>query len=158
MTFEIGTSRQAIGMRTVVCGIGNRMRGDDAAGPMVIDELNKTLDDNNILLLDCEHFPESFIKRILDFRPEKIILVDTADFGEKPGTFRKIDIDSVKKQSLSTHRLPLTLLVNYLKSRIDFKLIFLGIQPKQRGFSNPVSGECKRAVKKLSKEIAETVR
>lgn len=134
------------------------MRGDDAAGPMVIDELNKTLKDDNILLLDCEHFPESFIKRILDFVPERIILVDTADMGDKPGTFRKIDIDSIKKQALSTHRLPLTLLVNYLKSKIDFKLVFLGIQPKQRGFDEPVSGECKRAVKKISKEITEMVK
>lgn len=145
-------------MKTVICGIGNRMRGDDAVGPMVIDELKKTLEDNNILLLDCEHFPESFIKRILDFVPERIILVDTADFGEKPGVFRKIDTHSIKKQPLSTHRLPLTLLVNYLRSKINFKLVFLGIQPKQTGFDKPVSGECKRAVKRISKEITEMVK
>ncbi|UCD07383.1 MAG: hydrogenase maturation peptidase HycI [Candidatus Aenigmatarchaeota archaeon] len=145
-------------MKTVICGVGNRMRGDDAAGPMVIDELKKTLKDNNILLLDCEHFPENFLKRILDFKPEKLILVDTADMGDKPGTFRKIDLDSVKKQALSTHKLPLTLLVNYLRSKIDFKLVFLGIQPKQRGFDEQVSGECKRAVKNISKEITEMVK
>jgi len=145
-------------MKTVVCGIGNRTRGDDAVGPMVIDELKKTIKDGNTLLLDCEFFPEAFIKDILDFIPERIILVDTVDLGEKPGTFRKIDTDSIKKQALSTHRLPLTLLVNYLKARLDFELVFLGIQPKQIGFDKPVSVECKKAVNRISKTIIETIK
>ena len=144
-------------MRTVICGIGNRIRGDDAVGPMVIDELKKTLKNDNTLLLDCEHFPESFIKRITEFRPEKVVLVDTADFGAKPGMFRTIDTDSIKKQALSTHKMPLTLLVNYLRSKIDFELVFLGVQPKQRGFDEKVSSECRAAVKRVSRVIKEII-
>jgi hydrogenase 3 maturation protease len=147
-------------MKTVVCGVGNRMRGDDAAGPMVIDELKKTdaADSDDILLLDCGHFPENLMKRILDFRPERLILIDTADLGESPGSFRTIDTDSVRKQALSTHRMPLTMLVNYLRSRIEFQLVFLGIQPKQTGFDALVSEECRNAVRKISREIIEMIK
>jgi hydrogenase 3 maturation protease len=144
-------------MRTVVCGIGNRMRGDDAAGPMVIDELKKT-PTGDVLLIDCGHSPEGFIKRILDFRPERLILVDTVDLKEKPGTFRRIGTGSIKKQALSTHKLPLTLMVNYLRSKTDFELVFLGVQPRHTGFDKPVSSECKRAVKDVSKAIKEMAR
>lgn len=144
-------------MRTVVCGIGNRVRGDDATGPMVIDKLKKTITNDDILLLDCEHFPENFMKRILDFHPDRMILIDTADFGGAPGDFQEIDIESIKKQALSTHKMPLTMFINYLKARIDFETVFLGVQPKHTGFDKPVSEECKSAVEQVTTRIIEII-
>ncbi len=140
-------------MRTVVCGIGNRMRGDDAAGPLVIDELNKTIKSEDTMFLDCGELPENMIKRITSFKPDKLILVDTADLGEEPGTFRKIKTEEIKDQAISTHRMPLTMLVKFLNSRIKFDLVFIGIQPKQSGLNEPVSLECKMAVRKVAKMI-----
>ncbi len=147
-------------MRTVVCGIGNRMRGDDAAGPMVIDGLKRSPSGRNsdrVLLLDCGHFPENFVKKIIGFRPGRIILVDTADFGGKPGDFREISKEEIKYHVLSTHRMPLTMLVDYLKSEIDFEFVFLGIQPGQTGFGDPVSRECQKAVEEATGMIREMV-
>jgi hydrogenase 3 maturation protease len=135
------------------------MRGDDSVGPMVIDELKKTnaADSRDVLLLDCQHFPESFLKQITEFKPDKLIMVDTSDFKGKPGEFREIDPDSVKKQSLSTHRMPLTMMIDYLRSRIDFELVFIGVQPKQTGFDIPVSDECRRAVKEVNRFIISSL-
>lgn len=148
-------------MKTAVCGIGNRMRGDDAAGPLVIDELKKTLGKNkskDILLLDCGEIPEGMIKRITNFRPGRIILVDTADLKEKPGAFREIDPKEIMDSVLSTHKMPLTMLIKFLRSRIDFTLVFIGIQPRQSALDDPVSMECRIAVRKVSRDIKKIIR
>jgi len=101
--------------------------------------------------------PENFIKQITKFNPDKIIMIDTADFGGKAGEFREIEPESIKKQSISTHKMPLTMLIDYLRSRIGFNLIFIGIQPKQAGLDTPISDECKRAVKNVSYLISKTL-
>ena len=144
-------------MKTVVCGVGNRMRGDDAAGPMVIDELATRVKNKTVLLIDCESLPENFIKQITKFNPDKIIMVHTAHFNGKAGEFREIDPESIKKQSISTHKMPLTMLIDYLRSRISFDLVFIGIQPKHAGLDTQISDECKRAVKNVSYLISKTL-
>ncbi len=140
-------------MRTVVCGIGNRMRGDDAAGPLVIDKLKKAVKTKDVLLLDCGELPENLITRITKFKPDKLILIDSADLGEQPGAFREINQEEIKDHVLSTHKMPLTMLVKFLNSKIKFDLIFIGIQPKQSGLNEPVSLECKMAVRKVTELV-----
>jgi hydrogenase 3 maturation protease len=137
-------------MRTVVCGIGNRMRGDDAAGPMVIDELGKDPVRDDVLLLDCGELPENLIRRITGFRPRRLILVDSADLGASPGAFREISREEIGGHAVSTHRMPLAMLLDFLESRIGFDLVFIGIQPKQSGLNEPVSPECRSAVSKVA--------
>jgi hydrogenase 3 maturation protease len=166
MTVDLKTnafneSDQIIIMKTAVCGIGNRIRGDDAVGPLVIDELKKALGknkDKNILLLDCGEIPEGMIKRITAFKPHNLVLVDTADLKEKPGTFREIDPEEIMDHVLSTHKMPLTMLIKFLRSRIDFNLIFIGIQPRQTALGDPVSMECKIAVRKVSGDIEKMIK
>ncbi|MFC2143905.1 hydrogenase maturation peptidase HycI [Candidatus Aenigmatarchaeota archaeon] len=144
-------------MRTVVCGIGNRMRGDDAAGPLVIDKLKSVIRTKDVLLLDCGELPENLITQITKFKPNKLILIDSADLGSEPGAFREISQDEIKDHVLSTHRMPLTMLVKFLNSRIKFDLVFIGIQPKQSGLNEPVSLECKMAVRKVTELVTEMI-
>jgi hydrogenase 3 maturation protease len=140
--------------RVVVCGIGNRVRGDDAIGPLVIDSL-KDKEDENILLLSCESVPESFLGTIADFEPEKVILIDAVDFGKKPGTVDRVDMHTVKQLNLSTHKMPLTLFVDYLQKRIKFRLVFIGFQPKSLRLGDDISPECKKIVKSIKGMVLE---
>ncbi len=79
-------------MITVV-GIGNRLRGDDAVGPMVIDHLRAENNRDNLELheLDSDAFA------LLDFllNSERLILVDCAEMGESPGQIRVFSMDEV---------------------------------------------------------------
>jgi hydrogenase 3 maturation protease len=140
--------------RVVVCGIGNRIRGDDAIGPMVIDSLQDK-GDENILLLSCESVPESFLGRIVDFRPDKVILIDAVDFGREPGTVDRVDMHTVKQLNLSTHKMPLTLFVDYLQKRIKFRLVFIGFQPKSLRLGDDISPECGKSADLIKEMVLE---
>lgn len=133
-------------MRVAVCGIGNRIRGDDGVGPEVIRALRPDVQDSNILLLDCEYSPESLLGNLQDFSPEKVIMIDAVDLGKKPGSVGIVDIHSIKKQAMSTHKLPLNMFIDYLQGRMRFKLLFVGIQPRDIGFNKEMSREVREAI------------
>jgi len=67
-------------MKVCVCGVGNRMRGDDGIGPKVIEELEKThSNEKDILLLDAQANPENFVRDIENFKPDKLIIIDAVE-------------------------------------------------------------------------------
>jgi len=141
-------------MRVAICGIGNRIRGDDGVGPEVIRALRPEIQDSNVLLLDCEINPENLLSRLQEFSPQKLIVVDAVDIGKRPGSIAIIDIHSVKKHTMSTHKLPLNMFIDYLQSRMKFKLVFIGIQPKQTALNSEMSREVREAIP-FAKELVK---
>lgn len=141
-------------MSTIVCGIGNRMRGDDAIGPMVIDNLKGKI---QALLLDCGEAPESFLGKIEKAKPEKIIIVDAVHMDKPPGTIEIIDTTKIKGVVMSSHNIPMTLLLEYIQTRIKCKTVFIGIQPKQIGFNQEMSEECSKAVEKAAEKVLKLI-
>lgn len=134
-------------MRTVVCGVGNRMRGDDAVGPLVVDELVKSLKMRDVLLLDCGSAPENFTGKIEAFNPDKIVIIDAVDMGKRPGAVRIVEQDKIGGLRLSTHQMPLKMFIEYLMRRVNAEIVFVGVQPRDVGFDRKMSIECKKAVK-----------
>ncbi len=147
-------------MKVCVLGVGNRIRGDDGIGPAVIDELEKTYsDEKDVLLLNVQASPESFVRSIETFRPDKMIIIDSVEMSGYPGEVRQIDYHTIRKHSLSTHKLPLTLFIDFLQRKMKFKLLFFGVQPKTIGFNKRMSGPVKRSIPDIvslvSSHIAE---
>ena len=137
-------------MKICVCGVGNRIRGDDGVGPKVIKELHKTYSGNDsILLLDAQANPENFVRDIERFRPDKMIIIDAVEMGGFPGEVRQIDYDTIKKQALSTHKLPLSIFIDFLQRKMKFRLLFFGVQPKTIGFNKKMSGPVRRSIPDL---------
>ena len=68
------------------------------------------------------------------------------DLGKKPGSIDLVDIHTIRKQTMSTHKLPLNLFVDYLQTRMKFKLVFIGVQPKELELNSRMSRECRKAV------------
>jgi hydrogenase 3 maturation protease len=132
-------------MRVAVCGIGNRIRGDDGVGPEVITELRSQVSEE-CMLYDFDENPENFIGDLIDYGPEKVILVDAVDMGQKPGSVGLIDFHSVKKQVMSTHKMPVSMFIEHLQNRMRFKLIFVGVQPKDIGLNKEMSNEVRQAI------------
>ena len=66
--------------------------------------------------------------------------------GLEPGTVRIIPKEKVGVAHISTHGIPVSVLINYLEQSIK-KVIFIGIQP------DTMSGEMTEAVKQGSDEL-----
>jgi hydrogenase 3 maturation protease len=153
-------------MRTVICGIGNSMKGDDSIGPGVINALNNELEQGNgnlntenVMLLDCGTAPENFIGKITWFDPERVVIVDAVDMGKEPGTVEVIDTGKIIGDRVSTHKLPLSMFVEYLRDmfRKSLDITFIGAQPDGTAFSTPISQSGERAVDEIKKKILRMV-
>ncbi|MCK5372800.1 MAG: hydrogenase maturation peptidase HycI [Candidatus Aenigmarchaeota archaeon] len=140
-----------------VCGIGNSTRGDDACGPYVVEKLKEKGSDKCLHLIDCGLAPENFTGKIKALKPEKIVIVDAVDFGEDAGYFEKIDIEKIKGQLMSTHKLPVSLFIEFLQKEIGCDVEFIGIQPKGLGFCEAMSDECVLGCDKVVEIILDLV-
>jgi hydrogenase 3 maturation protease len=148
----------------VVLGVGNRLRGDDAIGCVVCDELRAGHDPiplgesgscskpPDLLVVDCGDTPENYIQTVADRRPTRILVVDCCDFGAKPGEFRLFSRPEIERLSyglLSTHTLPLTLTADMLSLETKATIELLGIQPQQIEFGTELSEPVRRALPEL---------
>lgn len=139
--------------RTVVLGVGNERKGDDAAGIRVVDELKKRADPSELLLIKGGSIPENFTAQIKDFEPNYIIIIDSTDFDGEPGQFSLIEPEKISNKKISSHNLPLSMIVDYLRRETDAEIIFIGIQPDQIKISDQISEAVERGVQEVSKLI-----
>lgn len=134
--------------KAIILGIGNVMRGDDGAGPILISRLKRKTRAN---LLDCGEVPEDYTQPIIDAKPDKIVVVDAADWNGLPGEIKSIDPEEINNLSFSTHDSSLKMFMKYLRKHLPkVSIIIIGIQPKRRGFLDSLSPEVEKAVGRLS--------
>lgn len=151
-TLPLQALRGELKGKIVLLGVGNRIRGDDAAGPELIEILKKKLPDtrNEIFLFDGEEVPEDYVVPIANLKPNLVIIVDVVDFGSRPGTIKLFPIRQIPQGSFSTHRLSLRFLGSYLEKETQAKIYLLGIQPKSIKLGEKLSLEVKKALSDLA--------
>jgi hydrogenase 3 maturation protease len=143
---------------TIVLGIGNRLGGDDAAGNCVVDMLNrrrrraKALLPAEIMAIDAGTAPESYTSVIRQHQPDLLILVDAADMGLPPGALRTITPEKISILSFSTHHMPLSMFIAYVKEFCG-KVLLVGVQPAR----TETGGDISKAVRKSMKRLAEAI-
>jgi len=74
--------------RTVVIGIGNRLRGDDAAGVVVAEQLRPRVRDG-VEVVSCDEEPSRLMEAWEG--AESVLLVDTVSSGSPPGTLHRVE-------------------------------------------------------------------
>lgn len=146
------------GSRVVVMGIGSDFRGDDAAGVKVIGELENEINSSRVSLINAGSIPENFTSKISDFNPTHVILIDAVDFTGEPGDITLVNPEDITGGVTSTHRLPLSILINYIMKRNDAKVILLGIQPGQIEMNSKMTPEVDAGVRELSRVLIERLR
>ncbi|OFZ69745.1 MAG: hydrogenase maturation peptidase HycI [Bdellovibrionales bacterium RIFOXYD1_FULL_44_7] len=136
--------------RLVVVGVGSELRNDDIAGVLVARKLEKIIEESKLDRLRAvvgSSAPESVTGEIIKFKPTHVLIVDTAEIGSEPGQIGIIEASEIQGVSFSTHMLPLSVTVSYLKASIPGLEVFvLGIQPKNIEFGFVVSKEVTSAV------------
>ncbi len=130
-------------------GIGSESRGDDAAGIKVVTQLRKEISSPDVLFIDGGTVPENYTSKVKKFEPKTVILIDSVHFGEEPGTVSRVDPSEIVQESVSTHRLPLSKLIEYLKIETDAEVILLGIQPENLDIGSGISEKVQKSVDEL---------
>ena len=128
--------RRRLKGKVLLIGAGNTLRGDDGAGPSIIDLL---IDKVNAALLDVGEIPESYFSRIFEADPDTIVFLDAANFEANPGDLAILETDDIAGCCISTHQMPMNLFFNYIQQNSRAEIFALGIQPAQIGFGESMS-------------------
>jgi hydrogenase 3 maturation protease len=145
------------GRRVVLVGIGSPIRGDDAVGLRVI-ELLEGMKLGDVLLLSTEIVPESYTGKIREFKPTHVLMIDAADFNGEPGEGRMIPTQQIGGVTMSTHSLPLTIFVDYLRKTLCSNVALLGVQSQNIGFGTGLTPEVEEGAQKIAKVLYEVLR
>ncbi len=120
----------------VVLGVGRRGHGDDAAGPLLIDQLPTAPD---IVGIDCGTAPENFLGVVARHRPGLVLLVDATHTGALPGTVQVLSPDQLTHTDLGTHGLTPALFLQVLQEQVGAPCFVLAIEPERVGLDLPPS-------------------
>jgi hydrogenase 3 maturation protease len=138
---------------TVIVGIGNILKGDDGAGPLVCEQLKR----ENICadMIDAGTVPENYIQKIIKKAPQNLLVIDAIDFGATPGTIRIFEAEQLNSHIISTHSLSPRLFVDMICQDISIDVYFIGIQPAHLQLGQSISQQVSLAIKELSKTLEE---
>jgi coenzyme F420 hydrogenase subunit delta len=123
--------------RVVVYGCGNTLKGDDGAGPAVVELLEKENLPDSVGMLDIGTSIKQvlFDMRLLEPKPERIIIVDaTTQEGHKPGESWEIDVDELIPQKVKDYSFHLFPSLNLLKLIRDETQVEIKILVVQTGY------------------------
>ncbi|HUW18340.1 MAG TPA: hydrogenase 3 maturation endopeptidase HyCI [Sedimentisphaerales bacterium] len=141
------------GSKTLIVGIGNLLKGDDAAGPLIC----RSLKDSGISadLIDAGTVPENYIQTIIRKNPRTLLIIDAIDFGQAPGTVGIFKPEQLSSIVFSTHSLSPRLFVDVIEQAIEVDVYFMGIQPANTRLGQSLSPRVRQAVRRISKALIE---
>lgn len=135
--------------KIAILGIGNRLRGDDAAGSIIAENLAA----KGMTSFDSSTVPENFTGALRKAAPDTLIIVDACNIGIKPGEFRKVPLHKFENNdSFNSHSPEIIELINYLHEFIP-EILFIGIEPSSMELDTRLSHEVESGIKKLEKII-----
>jgi len=141
------------GSKTVIVGIGQELKGDDGAGPIVCRQLRQAKVCAE--LIDTGTAPENYIQPIIKKAPQNLLIIDAIDFGAPAGTIRIFKPEQLNSSIISTHTLSPRLFADMVRQDIETQVFFVGIQPAQIQLGQSLSGPVNRAVQSLVKHLIE---
>ena len=141
--------------RVVVVGVGNPLRGDDAAGCLVARRLQGT---PGVRVVEAEEVPESFVGDIAAAMPDVVALVDAVDLGAEPGAVAMLERERVATYAPTTHRMPLSLVMEVVQRRTGADVFLIAVQPLTLAFGAKVSPEVSATVEVLAAVLSELLR
>ncbi|MEM2088063.1 MAG: hydrogenase maturation protease [Thermoproteota archaeon] len=136
--------------RLIVLGIGNELRGDDAAGLLVARAL-KISNSERFKAVECGVSVEDCIDYALGEKPSHLLIVDAFPDGETMVLLDIADLES--RMPVSTHAIPLPVLLEAFGKPVETSVKILGIGVENFKLGSTVSKECLKIVRKVSEAI-----
>lgn len=146
--------------RTVVLGMGDRMKGDDGAGCEVSERLGREINRNNVKIINAENAVENYLGPVAKFKPGRVVLVDAVDFGGQAGEVKILEPRQVREATSSTHTFSLPVILEHIKNETGAQCLIVGIQPAIVAFTEGLSSQAEegvgRAVRLIKELLAKT--
>lgn len=131
----------------LVVGIGNIMKGDDAAGPVLAENMRAR--NKKTLSMNCGEVPENYLSKIISSGAKTVVLADAVAMKGAPGDTRLFSCEEIEGTGVSTHGISLALLADTIKQGSGADIYLLGIQPKSVKLGEPLSKDVEKAVAEL---------
>ena len=146
--------------KVAILAIGSEFRGDDAAGLLVAENLKKLIKKSSkkIKIFIGATAPENLTGDIKRFNPSHVLLIDSVDFKDKPGTILVLSPKDIGDGvSFSTHKMPAKVLMQYLANSFECDPILIGIQPLSIDFGKKPSKEVIGSAKEVASAIDKSL-
>jgi len=114
--------------RIAIIGIGDDLSPFDCLGMYAAQEIDK-LHLPAVRVFLSGTVPESVTAPIRRFKPDHVILLDSADLNVRPGTINVINPRKIEGNLISTHVLPLSEVMKFIAHDSKTRVTLLGIQP-----------------------------
>ena len=142
------------GKRILLLGVGNRLRGDDAVGSLMVERLKGKV---NIPLIDAGDVPENYLGPIEESGAEVVLVVDATEMGANAGDVAIFDIKQVQGMSISTHTANLGLMFQVIPPEKRPQVILVGIQPGSMELSQALSEPVRTAMEELAEMLVNSL-
>jgi hydrogenase 3 maturation protease len=140
--------------RIVFVGVGNRSRGDDAIGPLIIDLLAGGVPH----ALDVGPSPENYTGAIKKLKAKAIVFIDALIFKDlPPGAPQIVEIDDIRHLGESTHTLSLDVVMEYLKIETGADVFMIGVQPGRIAGGEGLSPGIPETTRKIARSIRDSL-
>jgi len=147
LSAEIGAAIAPRGT-TLLITVGNPLRADDGLGPFVGERV--TFRSPECRVINAYTTPENIAQSVIDLKPDKIILLDAARFGGRPGELKVIALDLIDRHTtLSTHSFPLGVTFSVVREDTGAELVVLGVEPGSVEFAEGLTPEVKKSALSL---------
>ncbi len=144
--------------RTLVIGVGNRDRGDDAVGPSVIDALRSyNADELETIVIEGD-LSDLALRWTAD---QAVVVVDAVRSGRQPGTIVAIDglsrAPSAGGHPISSHGVGLFEAIELARilNRLPQSLVIFGVEACSFDHFAPLSEPVAAAVPQLTEQVLE---
>ncbi|HUF39672.1 MAG TPA: hydrogenase 3 maturation endopeptidase HyCI [Anaerolineales bacterium] len=143
--------------RIAFVGVGQELRGDDAAGLLAVRRLAAELppEPEGLLVLEAGPAPENVTGPLRRFGPDLVLFIDAAWLETAPGTIRLLDPDGITGLGASTHTLPLSTVAAYLQAELGCRVAVLGVRPGDTAIGAPLSPPVAGAVEEIVRGLEE---
>jgi len=138
--------------RVVLFGIGNLLRSDDAAGPLLVERLRGRV---KAPCINAENAPERFFGEVLRARPDTLLIIDAVHLGAEAGSYRLLRPEELTGYGITTHDIPLGELLELFAKESGVDIWVLGIQPQRLEVAEGLSARVQKTVNELEKLLIE---
>lgn len=130
-------------------------KGDDRLGCALARALARKLPaEAKIRIVSGGEAPENFTGAIRAFAPSHVVLLDAVDHGLAAGTVFLADEGAIAVGDMTSHHLPLRLLMRFLSASIPCRVILVGVQPFSLRPGNRLSAPVRKTLPLLAEFLA----
>lgn len=143
--------------RIALVGIGNELRGDDAAGIILARSLARQPHGAALQVIEAGTAPANCFGLLKRWHPDLIIFVDAADMGVEPGGVCWLNWHDVITGTGSTHHFSLKVMAEYLSREVGCPVSLLGIQPADTAVAASLSPPVALAVQQTVQALIQVL-